>query len=164
MRPAAKKYNKKARRLTYNISVVAGFIGILIILKGFYDMHRRMRAFVYFDRVIEARSDTLVHDALGNRYRLRAGGTLKYFTRRPSVVVIDGEAAFDVTRPVRVLLPDTVRITAGSGYLRSGRFPRIWLNEGQITVGQRSLEGKKIFWNGRHARFDVDSTAFFNGR
>lgn len=138
---------KKARRITYIMSVVFGFIGMFIIIKGFRDMYRKIDTFVYFDRIMEAKRDTLVSDAAGNTYQLIPPTTLKYSTRHPQMLVLDGKAAFDVKQPVRLLTPDTIVIRQGKGIIESGRFPEIWLTEGELIINGQRLEGKNLHWS-----------------
>jgi len=151
---------RKARRLTYNISVVAGFLGIFLITKGIIDMHRQIHRYVYFDRIIEARTDTLIHDPQGNAYLLRRGGTLKYHSRHPETLVLDGEMEFEVNKPVQILALDTIRIHSGRGKIISGRFPELWLREGSINMNGRDWEGKNLYWDGRNMHFEADSSSF----
>ncbi|NPA46571.1 MAG: hypothetical protein GXO24_05080 [Chlorobi bacterium] len=135
---------KKARRITYIISVVFGFIGIFIIIKGFRDMYRKIDRFVYFDRIVETRNDTLVEDALGNHYYLKGPAMFKFSSRKPQWVVLEGKARFEVKQPVYLLTPDTIRIFYGKGFIESGRFPEIQLEYGKLEVENQILEGKNI--------------------
>ena len=113
-------------------------------------MYERIARFTYFDKVIEARSDTLVKDLNGNTFLLYSGSVLKYATRHPQVLVLDGKISFEVANDIIFLTPDTVAVDYGKGTMESGRFPEIYLKEGRLRVEGRILEGPDKHWKDRH--------------
>ncbi len=132
-----------------------GVIALLIMIKGFFDIKKKIKEKPFFDHVIES-VDTLRHVQTGsNRWVLLRGSELKYSSFDPSTVYVKGIVFFRVKKPVTVITEGgKVLIKRGKGMLETGRFQNIFLSEGYLNYNQYVLSGKNVYFN-EQKKFDT---------
>ncbi len=138
------------------ISAVFGFIAFFIIIKGFIDMHKKIKDKIYFDKIVSSDRENTEFKIGHNRVILYPYSVMKHEYRTGQWYVTDGGVWFEV--PDSLMLATTggkLKIRKASGYVLSGRYPEIFVQSGEVDFENKVLKGNNILYDDLKKQVDT---------
>ncbi len=138
----------KSRRIMHIMSAGFGFLAFFVIIKGFFDINKKMNNKVYFDRVVQTSRDTAHIDADANFFIVYPYSSLKRDYKKHDWYLTEGGVWFAVKDSLVLHTPGgKLTIYSAEGYVLADRYPEIFLKRGKVEFANKTLKGKGLMYN-----------------